>query len=93
MSIFIEDDQETAWMLDGACRGLDPGLFYSEKGMNKPVNALAVCKSCSVKDQCLAYALKHRETRGVWGGTTPGQRKVMARGMNQRNARRGRRLN
>lgn len=29
--------------------------------------AVLICRGCSVKDECLAYGLAHRE-HGVWGG-------------------------
>jgi WhiB family transcriptional regulator, redox-sensing transcriptional regulator len=41
--------------------------------------ARAVCAQCSVREQCLAYALNDPDARawGVWGGTTPRERREM----------------
>ena len=43
--------------------------------------AIAMCRSCPVLKQCLEYALRHPESTeyGIWGGTTPFQRRRMSR--------------
>ena len=42
--------------------------------------AKAVCAQCPVKQQCLEHALEFDERHGIWGGTTPTERRVMANG-------------
>jgi WhiB family transcriptional regulator, redox-sensing transcriptional regulator len=39
--------------------------------------ARAICAQCEVQGECLEFALRHPEETefGVWGGTTPGQRR------------------
>jgi WhiB family redox-sensing transcriptional regulator len=34
-----------------------------------------VCRSCDVREKCLAYAIENQEVHGIWGGTTAEQRK------------------
>ena len=43
--------------------------------------AIAMCRSCPFLKQCLEYALRHPESTeyGIWGGTTPPQRRRMSR--------------
>ena len=43
--------------------------------------AIAMCRKCPVLKQCLEYALRHPESTeyGIWGGTTPPQRRRMSR--------------
>ena len=43
--------------------------------------AIAMCRSCPVLKQCLEYALRHPEYTeyGIWGGTTPPQRRRISR--------------
>ncbi len=41
--------------------------------------AKAVCSTCPVKDDCLADALTHWGTAGIWGGTTEIEREKMPR--------------
>ena len=66
------------WKAQGACRLVDPDLFYpvsdAEAGPAK-----AVCGSCGVRDRCLEHALSTREFEGVWGGTTGTERRAMYR--------------
>lgn len=62
------------WVKDAACKGVDTGLFYPERG--EPTrHALEVCKPCTVKAECLQYAIDNSERWGVWGGMTERQRR------------------
>jgi WhiB family redox-sensing transcriptional regulator len=36
--------------------------------------ALSVCAGCTVRQQCLDFAMQMAETSGIWGGTTPEER-------------------
>ncbi|MGH9190266.1 MAG: WhiB family transcriptional regulator [Acidimicrobiales bacterium] len=69
---------EQSWRNRGACRGLDPGVFYpvTEDDAHE---ARAICGTCSVRAQCLDYALDNREHQGVWGGATEKERRRMIR--------------
>ncbi len=57
------------WQERAACFGLDPEIFFptteEEAGL-----ALSYCSACSVRELCLAWAVKNGERYGVWGGTT-----------------------
>lgn len=61
----------------GACRGLDPDLFFPERGESVD-HARAVCAECPVADACLDWALRH-ERLGIWAGTSERQRRQMRR--------------
>ena len=67
-----------SWRLKGACRGLDPAVFYpvSEEDADE---AKAVCANCPVREPCLEWALANREHDGVWGGATERERRRMIR--------------
>lgn len=76
-------DDRPEWMDDAACRGLDPDLFVrvSPKGAGGDTRydeARAVCKRCNVRSDCLEYAIAGRETFGMWGGTTPKERRTIS---------------
>lgn len=60
---------QPAWMADGLCAQTDPEEFYPDKGGSTAV-AKRVCAACPVQDDCLDYALTHREQYGIWGGTS-----------------------
>jgi len=64
------------WAARGACIGLDPALFFPERGM--PVdNARAVCRGCEVRQECLDYAIDNSERFGIWGGLSEKERRRM----------------
>ncbi|WP_177891094.1 WhiB family transcriptional regulator [Vallicoccus soli] len=49
------------------CRSYDPELFFAESPQDVE-DAKALCRSCPVREQCLASALDRHEPWGVWGG-------------------------
>jgi WhiB family redox-sensing transcriptional regulator len=65
-----------AWMARAACRGEDPALFFPSLGANA-ARARAICATCSVRQECLSYALEHGESAGVWGGTAERERRKL----------------
>jgi len=68
---------ESAWRVRGACRQADPDLFFPA-AHEPPASALEVCGGCPVQGSCLAWALDVDDCHGVWGGTTPKERRAMA---------------
>lgn len=72
-----------SWRLDAACRELDPELFFphSDSQLNAAQirKAKAACANCPVAEACLAWALEHNVTDGIWGGATEAQRKGIRR--------------
>jgi WhiB family transcriptional regulator, redox-sensing transcriptional regulator len=71
------------WQDLAACRGTDTDRFFpiSYKGRSAADIDVAVriCRSCPVRQPCLAYALSTAQTYGIWGGTTERQRKLLRR--------------
>lgn len=55
------------WHLDAACRGMNPDLFFPERG-GSARRAKAVCASCPVQADCLEWALDIGARFGIWGG-------------------------
>ncbi len=66
------------WMEKGKCFNLDPDVFFPSDGVGVDV-ARTICKDCSVKAQCLEYALDNRIDHGVWGGTSERERRRISR--------------
>jgi WhiB family redox-sensing transcriptional regulator len=69
-------EQSGDWRLAAACRGLDPKLFFPERGEDTSA-AKAVCAGCPVRGACLAENLA--EHNGIWGGTSEHERRVLRR--------------
>lgn len=66
------------WRQRAACRGMDTSLFYAARGDNVSVRlAKDVCDTCTVAASCLDEALGGGVWGdvGVWGGTTPKERR------------------
>ncbi|MGH3388176.1 MAG: WhiB family transcriptional regulator [Actinomadura sp.] len=70
-------------MLSGACRGEDPELFFPIGvvgiGADQARRAVAVCRRCAVRAECLRFALRSSQKHGVWGGLTEEERTAMIR--------------
>lgn len=69
---------DIAWRSLGACRGLDPEIFFPETEEQIEL-ALEICDGCGVRIACLEHALARREKVGVWGGTTEKDRRRIIR--------------
>lgn len=62
---------DPAWAARAACAAHpDPDLWFTETDQARQ-QAAAVCAVCSVKAECLRYALASPGLPGIWGGTTP----------------------
>lgn len=64
---------DISWMVHGECVGDDRDLWFPDVG-GPTKAARAVCDRCSVRQECLEYALVYEEF-GIWGGMSPDQRK------------------
>lgn len=65
-----------AWHEQANCRGLDPGLFFPERGGTwESVHAKAVCAECVVRQECLEYAVRAGERYGIFGGLSEKERR------------------
>ena len=70
----IELDRNDTWRDAAACRDQDPEMFFPhETGSAQP--AKTICAGCDVREQCLAWAIDHKQDYGVWGGRTVKERK------------------
>lgn len=65
------------WFQQAACRGIT-AVMYVDRG-NRARRAREVCAGCPVAEPCRAWAIEHREENGVWGGTTPRERRQARR--------------
>lgn len=78
MALDVGTPEDRAWMLRGRCRGINPDLFYPEKG-DISDEAKAVCAKCLVRPECLEYALRYNQRRGIWGGMSERERRRLRR--------------
>jgi WhiB family transcriptional regulator, redox-sensing transcriptional regulator len=79
MRITIPADPEAkSWQDFANCLGVDPDLFFPERGASTK-EAKAVCRGCTVRDDCLEYALANGEKFGIWGGLSERERRRLRR--------------
>ena len=74
----------TNWRSAGACLSADPDLFFpiSSTGPaeRQVARAKKICAGCSVRRECLEFALSNNQIYGIWGGTTADDRQRAACG-------------
>jgi WhiB family transcriptional regulator, redox-sensing transcriptional regulator len=71
--------RDQLWRTRAACAGVDPEVFLTDRGAS-PEPALAYCRRCEVRTECLQAALDlGQQAVGVWGGVSAKQRRF-ARG-------------
>jgi WhiB family transcriptional regulator, redox-sensing transcriptional regulator len=73
------------WQHRAACRG-EQELFFPDDPfearparLEREARAKAICATCEVREDCLEYALRARETHGIWGGRNEYERRSLLR--------------
>jgi len=67
-----------AWQRRANCMGVDPELFFPERGASTK-EAKEVCRGCVVREDCLEYAIANGEKFGIWGGLSERERRRIRR--------------
>jgi len=70
--------EDKSWQDLANCLGVDPDLFFPERGASTR-EAKEVCRGCVVRDDCLEYALANGEKFGIWGGMSERERRRIRR--------------
>ncbi|MDT0390933.1 WhiB family transcriptional regulator [Streptomyces dubilierae] len=71
---------DIGWHAQALCVGEDPELFFPlVETAAATAPARAVCRRCPVLIDCRDWAVHNGETDGVWGATTPSQRRALRR--------------
>lgn len=79
---------EIKWQELAACTGMDTEIFYSPENIGGPRKgrgvigerdrielAKKICGTCSVRQECLKFAVQHKDDYGIYGGLTPQERR------------------
>lgn len=68
------------WMRQAACRGQGfDAWFPTDEVGEESDTARRVCAGCSVRPECLDYALECSIRHGLWGGLSPKERAALNR--------------
>lgn len=78
MNDTTEPIEAKGWQDFANCLGVDPDLFFPERGASTR-EAKEVCKGCVVREDCLEYALANGEKFGIWGGLSERERRRIRR--------------
>jgi WhiB family transcriptional regulator, redox-sensing transcriptional regulator len=77
------DDGRLAWRLEAACQHLPTELFFpighGPRAEAQTKLAKSICDTCSVRAECLEYALGANAQYGVFGGLAEEERREVRR--------------
>ncbi|MHB8246392.1 MAG: WhiB family transcriptional regulator [Acidimicrobiales bacterium] len=95
----VAHHNEDMWQVRAACRGPQAVVFFppayverKDERLDREREAKVICRACSVRVECLEYALRIKEPHGIWGGLNESERKRLLerRGADQRSRMRSR---
>jgi WhiB family transcriptional regulator, redox-sensing transcriptional regulator len=70
-----------SWVDLAGCREADPDIFFpistTGAALGQMHEAQAICALCPVAADCLDWALRTGQDYGVWGGTSPEERRAL----------------
>jgi WhiB family transcriptional regulator, redox-sensing transcriptional regulator len=71
------------WLDRARCLDEDPELFFpvgsTGPALDQVESAKAVCGPCTVRSECLQWALDTAQDAGVWGGMSEEERRAIRR--------------
>jgi WhiB family redox-sensing transcriptional regulator len=65
---------DLAWQDGANCKGANADLFFPERGASTRT-AKGICRECSVRADCLEFAITTGEKFGIWGGMSERERR------------------
>lgn len=72
---------DSRWREDAACRNTNPDLFFpvgkTIDAVEETSAAIALCRRCPVREQCLEYAMVTNQRDGIWGAMSEDDRRRM----------------
>jgi|SRR4029453_2569534 WhiB family redox-sensing transcriptional regulator len=81
--MFKHDPEDTWWIERARCIGEDPELFFpigtTGPAIEQTERAIAVCRTCPVRAECLEWSLTTCQDAGVWGGLGEEDRREIRR--------------
>ncbi len=76
--------RDAMWQGRAACRGPIAKVFFPPSAPEsrtareaRESRAKAICRTCGVREECLAYALDIAEPHGIWGGLSEVERRAL----------------
>ena len=73
------------WRKNALCRDTDPELFFPVGSTGQALQQISAAKEvrceCTVKTECLEFAIETNQDCGIWGGTSEDERRNIRRQM------------
>jgi len=87
MSGSVGSIPEGQWRSLALCAGHpDRDCWFPDDYSNSAADrAVATCRACPVRAECLDFAINTHQSEGVWGGMTPSQRRRLVRARRKEN--------
>jgi WhiB family redox-sensing transcriptional regulator len=79
ITILENAGNSASWRRLALCAGHPDRAAWFGDFPEQTDRAVAVCRACPVRQPCLSHALDNEEMLGIWGGTTPRERRRMIR--------------
>lgn len=68
---------DTSWMDSMTCKDVDPDELFLDGAASS--RGKRSCHPCTVKTECLAYAMERNIEHGVWGDKTARERRQLVK--------------
>ncbi len=68
------EDEIRGWWMDAACLAYTGVANFFPARNESAQEAKAICATCTVRVDCLEYAMSWEYLHGVWGGLAEGER-------------------
>lgn len=76
------------WRSQSSCSDQDPELFFpigtTGPAVEQADAAKRICAGCSVREECLEFAIASNQDAGIWGGLTEDERRTLKRARQRR---------
>lgn len=82
MSTAVATMLDESWRAEALCLQSDLDFLFISRGSLRIQRErmhiqLAICGICTVREDCLDFALETGQELGIWGGRLPAERKAM----------------
>lgn len=78
VEVLVRAFERADWMSQRSCGNVPAEWFFPTRGEDT-TQAKAICAECSVRQECLDYAVRNGEKFGIWGGTSERERRNIRR--------------
>ncbi len=70
----LTNGYDLKWQNGASCTGANANLFFPQRGASTR-EAKSICRECSVRPECLEFAISTGEKFGIWGGMSERERR------------------